>query len=63
MQHPGYTISRHSAGASVFRQGNGLTGGMNHRMLLRLAIVLALSCLCWVGIGCFVFGMYRLVAQ
>jgi hypothetical protein len=33
------------------------------RKILRVAVVLAMSFLCWMGVGCFAFEMFQLAGR
>jgi len=37
--------------------------GISPRKILRVAIVLTMSVLCWLGVGCFAVEMFQLVGR
>ena len=58
-----YTVSRRYSRASLLRRREKVPVAANIRVLLRIGLVLALSGLCWVGVGYAALAMYRLVAH
>jgi hypothetical protein len=48
---------------STLRPVGGLFSDLSSRKILRLAIVLTMSFLCWLGIGCFALEMVQLAAR
>jgi hypothetical protein len=63
MSHLVNTFTDRPAGRRVLRRRERLTTGQSARIVFRVALVLALSCLCWIGVGWVAFTMYRLVAR
>jgi hypothetical protein len=41
----------------------GSTANVSLRKVFRLAIVLVMSFLCWIGVGCFAFEMLQLASR
>ncbi len=44
------------------RRQNWMTD-VSPRKILRVAVVLAMSFLCWMGVGCFAFEMFQLAGR
>jgi len=44
-------------------QRGGRTANVSLRKVFRLALVLVMSFLCWIGVGCFAFEMLQLASR
>ncbi len=57
------TFSSEAAGPNGRWRRKGWAANVSLRKVFRLAIVLAMSFLCWLGLGCFAFEMLQLAAR
>jgi hypothetical protein len=63
MFHHVNTFTRKAFGSQTHRRKKSWTSGISPRKVLRLAIVLVMSFLCWIGLGCFAFEMLQLAGH
>jgi hypothetical protein len=57
------TFSSKTAESNERWRRKGWSSNVSPRKVFRLAIVLAMSFLCWMGLGCFAFEMLQLAAR
>jgi hypothetical protein len=57
------TFSKASRGMRPGRRRKSWMTGLSPRKIVRVAIVLMMSFLCWIGIGCFAFEMLQLAGR
>jgi hypothetical protein len=63
MSGPQNTFSSKVAASNARWRRKGWAANVSLRKVLRLAIVLAMSFLCWLGVGCFAFEMLQLAGR
>jgi hypothetical protein len=63
MPHPQNTFTPRIAPSNAHRRRKGGAANVSLRKVFRLAIVLVMSFLCWMGLGCFAFEMLQLAAR
>jgi len=57
------TFTRKPFGSKESRRKTSWGGGISPRKVLRLAIVLVMSFLCWLGVGCFAVEVLQLAGR
>jgi hypothetical protein len=57
------TFSSKAAASNAGWRRNGWRANVSLRKVFRLAIVLAMSFLCWLGVGCFAFEVLQLAGR
>jgi hypothetical protein len=57
------TFSTDASARHARRRKKSWVTGISPRKILRLAIVLTMSFLCWMGVGCFAFEMLQLAGR
>jgi hypothetical protein len=58
-----YTFSSKTASSNARWRRKGWGANVSLRKIFRLAIVLAMSFLCWLGVGCFAFEVLQLAGR
>lgn len=60
---PPNTFAAHAASLRARGRRQRVTTVVSLRKVLRVAIVLTMSFLCWIGIGCFAFELFQLAGH
>jgi len=57
------TFSRSAPRLMITRRRESWISRVSLRKVLRLAIVVIMSFMCWIGLGCFAFEMFQLAGR
>jgi len=63
MSHSQNTFSSRGTASNGRWRRKGWAANVSPRKVFRLAIVLAMSFLCWIGVGCFAFEVLQLAGR
>jgi hypothetical protein len=63
MSHSQNTFTPRIVASNARRRRRGWAADVSLRKVCRLAIVLAMSFLCWIGLGCFAFEVVQLAGR
>jgi hypothetical protein len=63
MFHTMSTLHRGTFPSQARRRKRRSTSVLSPKKILRLTIVLTMSFLCWIGVGCFAFEMVQLAGR